>query len=134
MAIQHHQGFIFSDLNPVNREAVDRELLSPPMTELCVRNNRRAPTDKRVIVHIWTDTPSHVSFTDWYLSAGETRATHLSSLGIRAVKFEIRWKVIGNGSPMWATTGEIMAPAGEFFPAFGIRWNSDDTYEVIFPD
>jgi hypothetical protein len=134
VALVQHGNLSICDLDPAKRDAIDAELFRSPVTELCVRNNRKAPTDKQVVVHMWTDKPSHLSFADRYLAAGETRATDLHTLAIRVVAFEIRWRIPSSGSPMWATTGKINSAPGEFFPAFGIRWDEDDHYSVIYPD
>lgn len=134
MAMQRHDNVVFSDLDPDNRDTIDAELLRGAVTEVCILNNHIGPTDKQVVVHMWTDKPSNASYSIPYLSAGETRATHLYTLAIRVVSFEIRWKIQGIGSPMWATTGKVYAAPGEFFPAFGVRWDAFDRYTVIIPD
>ena len=136
MAIQVFEGVSFSTSDhAANRAAVDAELLAGSgVTVLCVRNNYASPTAKQVFIYMWTVDNRHFSFMDRHLSPGQSPGTNLASLNIRVNAFEIRWKIVGSGSPMSATTGKINAAPDSYFPAFGIRWDRDDIYSPIFPD
>jgi hypothetical protein len=134
MSLICYGDLVTSNIDPEKREALERELLATPVTEMCIRNNRRAPTDKRVIVHLWSESPSSLSFLDRYLHGGEMRSTDLRPLEVRIIAFEFRWRTLGSGSQAWNTTGKVTAAAGEFFAAFGIRWDDHDVYTLIIPD
>ena len=135
MGLKEISGVLFSDGNhETTRSEVDKELSAGQgVTELCVRNNRAAPTDKRVSVYMWTKDGRHFSFQDRHLAAGETRGTDLLPLHTKVVAFEIQWRVLGSGLPMPATTGIVSSHPMEYFPAFGIRWDENDLYSLIYP-
>ncbi len=72
-------------------------------------------------------------FGDPYLPQGGIFDTDLRTLNFAAVKFQIWWRILDNGSTAWHTTGP-QTWGGEVIPIFGIAWDEHDLYRILWPE
>ncbi|HXY37417.1 MAG TPA: hypothetical protein VEI07_24525 [Planctomycetaceae bacterium] len=116
-----------------DRDLALRELFG--YTTAFSMNNRAGITTKDVLLKAWGHQPGGAGlvFLGWMppgdpLPPGDSAVVDLSPLQWQVAKFEIWWRRLDGGDPMWVIYTSSVVPG--YYPAIHIVWDSSDVAHV----